>query len=564
MKKILFAAAAVFALFSCNNKPQMDAPKPDAIEVTPGSATFNENGGTADVIVTSNGDWTLEGAEAYTWVTTSKSEGKDGDIVTFTVEANLAEDRTADFTFKSGIATATFKVFSYAGEAPALELKSEANLSLGYEAEQVEILVSTNRNHYRDLECTLSEGAAEWLTYRATLPGETEADAKIYFDAAALEGLADREAKVTISAPGLTPVEVNLTQYAKHVLSAPTANYTVAIEGETIYVPLSANVEYDITMEGAEGWLTVGEPTAEGLPFTAAALADGKRAATVTFTQTDAVEGETPLTCTIKITQVNALITWAADMTGNRLFPKWDGAGGGIAKNNDLTEATLECMIKFDDFNKASGGIFTIMGIEGYFLLRMGDVGNPLTRLQVATMAGNYNVPFDCEANTWYHLAVVWKERTAYVYFNGELKGTSQQFPARQYVQWPIYSYVYLEPLALSPAWSYEPDGNRAFWMGYSYDANRDIHGLMTEIRLWNRALTAEEINAPNHFYEVDPASEGLFSYWKFTEGEGSTVADKTANGNTLYGETDITKQSNGDNAGPAGIDWVEITLPDK
>lgn len=542
----------------------MEAPKPDAIEVTPRSATFGEQGGTADVIVTSNADWTLEAEQAYTWVTTSKAEGQDGDIVTFTVEPNQVEDLQANFTFKSGIATATFTVFSYAGEAPALELKSEANLSLGYEAEQVEILVSTNRNHYRDLECTLSEGAAEWLTYRATLPGETEADARIYFEAAALEGLADREAKVTISAPGLTPVEVNLTQYAKHVLSTPTVNYTVAVEGETIVIPLSANVAYDIAMEGAEGWLTVGEPTAEGLPFTAAALADGKRAATVTFTQTDAVEGETPLTWTIKITQVNALITWAADMTGNRLFPKWDGVGGGIAKNNDLREATLECMVKFDDFNKASGGIYTIMGIEGYFLLRMGDVGNPLTRLQVATMDGNYNVPFDCQANTWYHLAVVWKDRKAYVYFNGELKGTSQQFAERAYVGWPTYAYVYLNPLALSPTWSYEPDGNRAFWMGYSYDANRDIHGLMTEIRLWNRALTAEEINAPNHFYDVDPASEGLFSYWKFTEGEGATVADKTANGNTLYGETDIAKQSNGDNKGPAGIEWVEVALPDK
>ena len=563
MKKIFLAAAACLALFSCNNKT-METPKPDAIEVTPGSYTFGAEGGVADVIVTSNGDWTLEGKEAYNWVTPSVTSGKDGDVVTFTVVSNLEQDRTADFTFKSGVASAAFKVFSYAGEAPSLELKSEGTLSLGYEAEQIKIEVSTNKNHYRDVEYKLSEGAAEWLTYRATLPGETEADAELYFDAAALEGLADRAATITVEIPGIAPVEVNLTQYAKHVLSTPTANYTVAVEGETIVIPLSANVAYKIDMEGADGWLTVGEATAEGLPFTAAALTDGKRAATVTFTQTDAVEGETPLVCTIKITQVNALITWAADMTGNRLFPKWDGVGGGIAKNNDLREVTLECMVKFDDFNKAAGGIYTIMGIEGYFLLRMGDVGNPLTRLQVATMAGNYNVPFDCEANTWYHLAVVWKERIAYVYFNGELKGTSQQFPERQYVGWPTYGYVYLNPLALSPTWSYEPDGNRAFWMGYSYDANRDTHGLMTEIRLWNRALTVEEINAPNHFYEVDPASEGLFSYWKFTEGEGSTVADKTANGNTLYGETDITKQSNGDNKGPAGIEWVEVALPDK
>ena len=542
-------------------------PLQDAIEVTPRSVTFAAEGGTADVIVSSTGEWTLTAAAEYDWVEASKAQGADGDVITFTVQPNLEVDKKADFTFatgEEGAAKCTFSVFSYAGEAPALNLVSEASVEFGYEAGQLEILVSTNQNHYRDVEYTLSEGAAEWLQYQATLPGETEADAKLYFNVTALEGLADRQATVTVSVPGLTPVEVEVAQFAKHVLSTPTANYTIAVEGETIYIPLTANVEYSITMEGAEGWLTYGEATEQGVPFTAVALEDGKRAATVTFAQTDAVDGETPLTCTIKITQVDAIITWAADMTGNRLFPKWDGVGGGIAKNNDLTEATLECMVKFNDFSKSDGSIYTIMGIEGYFLLRMGDVGNPLTRLQVATMAGNYNVPFDCEANTWYHIAVVWKERIAYVYFNGELVGESQQFPVRQYVYWPTYNYVYLEPLALSPAWSYESDGTRCFWMGYSYDANRDIHGLMTEIRLWNRALTEEEINAPNHFYEVDPASEGLFSYWKFTEGEGATVADKTANGNTLYGETDITKQSNGDNAGPAGIDWVEVALPDK
>lgn len=557
MKKILFAAAAVLALFSCNNKQQMEAPKPDAIEVTPRSATFGELGGTADVIVTSNADWTLEAEQAYTWVTTSKAEGQDGDIVTFTVEPNLVEDLQANFTFKSGIATATFTVFSYAGEAPALELKSEANLSLGYEAEQVEILVSTNRNHYRDLECTLSEGAAEWLTYRATLPGETEADAKIYFDAAALEGLADREAKVTISAPGLTPVEVNLTQYAKHVLSTPSPRYTVAVEGETIMVPLSANVAYDIAMEGAEGWLTVGEPTAEGLPFTAVALEGGKRAATVTFTQTDAVEGETPLTCTITITQVTALVNWAADMSGNRLFPKWENGGPGAA-----TQFTLETLLYVKEF-PTNQLIATVMGIEGQFLLRFGDTGNPLTRLQVATSAGNYNVPFDFSPNRWYHVAVTFDNATVKVYVDGEQKGEDKYFESSSYVWGQGYVYSPINP-NISPAWSYEPDGNRAFWMGYSYDQNRSLPGYMTEIRIWTKVLTPEEINAENHFYNVDPASEGLFSYWKFTEGEGATVADKTAKGNPLYGETDIAKQSDGDNKGPAGIEWYEVALPDR
>ena len=561
MKKIFFIAAACLALFGCKEPAPVEVPLPDAIEVTPRSVTFEAEGGTADVIVSSTGEWTLTAAAEYDWVEASKEKGVDGDILTFTVQPNLEADKKADFTFatgEEGATTCTFSVFSYAGEAPSLELVSEGELALGYEAGQIEIVVSTNQNHYREVEYTLSEGAAEWLDYQAVLPGETEADAKIYFNVAALEGLADREATVTVSVPGLTPVEVHVTQFAKHVLSTPTANYTVAVEGETIVVPITANVEYAISMEGADGWLTAGEATAEGVPFTAAALEDGKRSAKVTFTQTDAVEGETPLVCTINITQVTALINWAADMTGNRLFPKWENGGPGVCK-----AFTLETLVKFDDFDKATGGIFTIMGIEGKFLLRMGDVGNPLTNLQIATCAGNYNVPYACEANRWYHIAVVWENRIAYVYFDGELVGESQQFPETTYVGWPLWQYVPVDP-DLSPAWSYEPDGNRCFWMGYSYDANRDTHGLMTEIRIWNRALTADEINAPNHFYTVDPNSEGLFSYWKFVEGEGSTVADATGKGNPLHGEVDITKQSNGDNSGPAGIEWVEVALPDK
>ncbi len=560
MKKIFFIAAACLTLFSCNDKPTQVV-VPDAIEVTPRTVTFGAEGGAADVIITSTGEWTLSSTTDYDWVSPSELTGEDGDIITFTVDPNTDADKNASFTFVSGEASATFTVFSYAGEAPALELVSDETVEFSYEADQLEICVATTTTFYRDVEFALSEGAEEWLEYQATLPGETENDAKLYFNVAALEGLADREAVVTVSAPGLAPVEVEVAQFAKHVLSTPTANYTIPVAGGTIYVPLTANVEYSISMEGASGWLTSGTATAEGIPFTATALADGKRTAVVTFTQTDAVAGETALQCKINITQVNALITWAADMTGNRLFPKWEG--GGISVNNDLTETTLECMVKFDDFNKSSGGIYTIMGIEGYFLLRMGDVGNPLNRLQIATLAGNYNVPYDCEANTWYHIAVVWKNRTAYVYFNGEHVGTSQQFPVYSYVGWPTYSYVYLEPLNLSPSWSYESDGSRCFWMGYSYDSARDIHGLMTEIRLWNKALTAEEINAENHFYTVDPNSEGLFSYWKFEAGEGATVADATGKGNPLYGETDVRKQGS-DYIGDSGIEWVEVALPDK
>ena len=85
----------------------------------------------------------------------------------------------------------------------------------------------------------------------------------------------------------------------------------------------------------------------------------------------------------------------------------------------------------------------------------------------------------------------------------------------------------------------------------------------MTEVRIWKKALTEAEINAKNHFYTVDPKSEGLFSYWKFTEGKGNFIEDATDNGNKLYGEVDIQKYG-GVNRGNPGIKWVEVSLPEK
>lgn len=43
-----------------------------------------------------------------------------------------------------------------------------------------------------------------------------------------------------------------------------------------------------------------------------------------------------------------------------------------------------------------------------------------------------------------------------------------------------------------------ESDGKpRCFWIGYSYASDRYFDGQISEVRIWNKALTPEEINAP-------------------------------------------------------------------
>ena len=83
----------------------------------------------------------------------------------------------------------------------------------------------------------------------------------------------------------------------------------------------------------------------------------------------------------------------------------------------------------------------------------------------------------------------------------------------------------------------------------------------MSEVRIWNRALSKEEINSENHFYSVPVDSEGLVGYWKLNEGSGNTVIDSSPSGNNMVGEHDVRTQGN-NQVGTKGLNYVEMSLP--
>ena len=551
---MLLFAAAMLAFAGCKEEEEAPAlpAKADSIELSSSEKTFDYQGGKVQIIVASSGEWTMKPAETYDWTRPDITSGVDGDIVKFTVDANSTREvKTAEFLFSCGKAEQSFKIISNPQDLPSIELKSEASNVFGHEAvKDVEIKVYAEGIYYQDFKVAVPEEAKSWLTHVTTLPGDTENDAKIIMDIKALEGLEDRNAVVTVSAVGtLAPVEINFLQEAKHVLSVP-AFFTAEMTGETIEVPVTANVEYkiDITSDAGTDWIKHKEKRDGNEYFEVSALETGKRSATVTLTQTDVKEGEEALTASFSVTQQEILIKWAARMDKNRLFPKWEAGGPG-----DCSEFTWEVLFCSDDFDRPSGGIYTIMGIEGVYLFRFGDVGNPVNRIQHANNYMNYNIPMEFEPGKWYHLAVTFANQTATYYVNGQKVGNPQK--------------LYKNSYNISPEWSYEDGGwwdpVRAFWLGYSYDSNRDFHGLMTEVRVWNRALSEEEINADKHFYEVDPKSDGLYSYWKFTDGEAEYVTDATGKGNHLYGETNVRNQG-GTNKGDAGIVLEAVSLPEK
>lgn len=129
---------------------------------------------------------------------------------------------------------------------------------------------------------------------------------------------------------------------------------------------------------------------------------------------------------------------------------------------------------------------------------------------------------------------------------------------AKAAVSGPDGAPVTIENVNFAIPHSDETEGKpRCFWIGHSYRLATDgelfyerrFDGMMSEVRIWNKALTAEEIGSENHFYKIDPASEGLVAYWKFDDRvPGKNIRDYGPYGFDLKTESDVN--------------WVNVALP--
>lgn len=227
-----------------------------------------------------------------------------------------------------------------------------------------------------------------------------------------------------------------------------------------------------------------------------------------------------------------ALINVVANINENNVYVDW--VKPEVVQN--LGELTAEILV---NPNKLDNKISTIMGIEGQFLIRTGDSESP-NQIQIATSNGNVtDTSWKINTKEWTHIAITYNASNGEikVYFNGIQKGATQQIFAGN-VNWGVMH-------------SDESDGKpRCFWIGYSYDSKRWLDADIAEVRIWNRVLAAEELLTKDHFYRVEPSSNGLVAYWKFDEGEGNSIKDYTSNGNDATSST--------------ALKWNNVELPAK
>lgn len=231
-----------------------------------------------------------------------------------------------------------------------------------------------------------------------------------------------------------------------------------------------------------------------------------------------------------------SLINVVADMSQNYAEVKWK-------KDDDVKELetiTVEALIRSRSWGKVEGkseAMSTLFGVEGHFLIRFGDAALPENQLQLVDPNGTFpssNSKLGLPINEWVHVAVVWNARTGerIIYYNGEAVANDKNASGK---------------IDLTQVFTGNPSvGNMGCQIGRSYNNERWLEGDIAELRVWNVARTQEEIK--NNVYSIAKATPGLLAYWKFNEGQGTTITDYSGNENTVTLQNEPT--------------WTKVELP--
>ena len=131
---------------------------------------------------------------------------------------------------------------------PAVTLSSATTATIPTAGDVVSITFSSN------VPWT-AKSSESWLTLS---PASGEAGEKITIKASALKNDTNdaREAKVTITGETATAT-VTVTQSQLDAMNIATTEYTVEAEGGTVEIPVSANVDYNVTVPEAVDWIHV-------------------------------------------------------------------------------------------------------------------------------------------------------------------------------------------------------------------------------------------------------------------------------------------------------------------
>ena len=233
-------------------------------------------------------------------------------------------------------------------------------------------------------------------------------------------------------------------------------------------------------------------------------------------------------------------------------FPTLDEPGEKSDAFNGLTAVTYEALINLDEFLRESVNISSIMGVEQYLLLRIGDTNFNREQLQFDGSGGGSSFgKFPAadkskllETGKWTHVACTYDqaERTVRIYVDGKIQSETKGVGVTASGE---DNRINLAMRALGLKDAYQ------FFIARSYDDDRPLMGMICEARVWSVARTPEQIW--ENMYRISNPKEDptLIGYWKFDEGKGKVIRDYSMYGNDGVAEKDIEW--------PSGIEIEEI-----
>lgn len=232
---------------SCCSKSETDKEEGGnyVLSIAPQNLKFPANDDSQNVIVASNGQWSLSGGDS--WCTPSITSGGNGANVTFSVEKNMElQPRNTSFTFTLGNEKATLHVTQEAAPNSNISL-NPGSATVSSNSNTQSVIVTCNGTW------ALSGETVSWCRPSKTT-GQNNDVVTFNIDENNLSD--DRNATYTFTC-ATESAKFVLTQKGKDALTVTKSKFEVSAQGEQIAVEVNANISFDYEIAQADkSWVS--------------------------------------------------------------------------------------------------------------------------------------------------------------------------------------------------------------------------------------------------------------------------------------------------------------------
>ena len=232
---------------SCCSKSETDKEEGGnyVLSIAPQNLKFPANDDSQNVIVASNGQWSLSGGDS--WCTPSITSGGNGANVTFSVEKNMElQPRNTSFTFTLGNEKATLHVTQEAAPNSNISL-NPGSATVSSNSNTQSVIVTCNGTW------ALSGETVSWCSPSKTT-GQNNDVVTFNIDENNLSD--DRNATYTFTC-ATESAKFVLTQKGKDALTVTKSKFEVSAQGEQIAVEVNANISFDYEIAQADkSWVS--------------------------------------------------------------------------------------------------------------------------------------------------------------------------------------------------------------------------------------------------------------------------------------------------------------------